>query len=175
MAEPYIAQIYLFAGNFPIRGYANCTGQILSISQNAALFSILGTTYGGDGRTTFALPDLRGRMAMQPGTGPGLPNYSLGQKGGVFQTTLSTNQIPAHSHSCAMPCENQANGDTFDPQNAVPSVVEDKPQLYSTISDSNMLATNTSSVGGNQAVSTQSPFLGINFQIALVGLFPPRN
>ena len=99
MNEPYIAGIVLFAGNFAPRGWAFCNGQILSIAQNTALFSLLGTTYGGNGQTTFALPDLRGRVPIQPGQGPGLPLYDLGEAGGAPTTTLVANNLPAHSHS----------------------------------------------------------------------------
>src|SRR5687768_7076897 len=98
MSEPFIGQIILFGGNFAIRGYALCNGQLLSIAQNTALFSILGTTYGGNGQTTFALPDLRGRAPLHWGQGPGLPNVSLGEVGGSTTQTLTVNQMPAHSH-----------------------------------------------------------------------------
>ena len=96
--EPFIGQIVQFGGNFAPRGWALCDGQLLAISQNAALFSILGTTYGGDGRTTFGLPELRGRLALHPGNGPGLSNYQLGQRSGQEDVSLNVNQIPAHSH-----------------------------------------------------------------------------
>ncbi|TCL10321.1 microcystin-dependent protein [Roseivirga ehrenbergii] len=96
--DPFLGEIVMFAGNFAPRGWAFCDGQLMAISQNTALFSILGTTYGGDGRTTFALPDLRGRAAIHPGTGPGLSNYRLGQRGGVETVTLNQLQIPSHSH-----------------------------------------------------------------------------
>src|SRR5687767_4659649 len=99
MAEPFIAQITLFAGNFAPRGWAFCQGQILSIAQNTALFSLLGTTYGGDGQTTFALPDLRGRVPVGTGQGPGLSPYQAGQKSGVENTTLLSTQMPAHVHT----------------------------------------------------------------------------
>src|SRR5690606_28605047 len=97
--EPFIGMIFIFAGNFEIRDYAFCNGQLLSIAQNTALFSILGTTYGGNGQTTFALPDLRGRTPIHFGQGPGLSNISLGQIGGVESLTLTTSQMPAHVHS----------------------------------------------------------------------------
>ena len=98
MASPFIGQITLFAGNFAPRGWAFCNGQLLSIAQNTALFSILGTTYGGNGQTTFALPDLRGRVPVHAGQGPGLSNYDLGQQGGAESVTLTTAQMPAHTH-----------------------------------------------------------------------------
>src|ERR1043165_3057908 len=99
MAEPFIGQIIMFGGNFQIRGYALCNGQILSIAQNTALFSILGTTYGGNGQTTFALPDLRGRVPMHPGQGPGLSSRTLGEQSGSETVTLLTTQIPGHTHT----------------------------------------------------------------------------
>ena len=107
MAEPFIGQIIMFGGNFAIRGYALCNGQLLSIAQNTALFSLLGTTFGGDGRTTFGLPDLRGRVPVHMGQGPGLTNYSLGQSAGAEQVTLTVNQIPAHTHTATA---NAVNG-----------------------------------------------------------------
>jgi len=99
MATPFIGMIVMFGGNFAPRSWAFCSGQILPIAQNTALFSILGTTYGGNGQTTFALPDLRSRVPIHPGQGPGLSPYSLGQQGGVETVTLTTNQMPAHNHS----------------------------------------------------------------------------
>jgi len=99
MSEPFIAEIGIFAGNFAPRGWAFCNGQILPISQNTALFSLVGTTYGGDGRTTFALPNLQGRAPMHPGTGPGLTTRRLGQSGGVETVTLSEAQMPSHTHT----------------------------------------------------------------------------
>ena len=102
MSEPFIGQIIIFAGNFAIRGYAMCNGQILPIAQNTALFSILGTTYGGNGQTTFALPDLRSRVPLHFGQGPGLSSYDLGQVGGTESVTITTNQMPAHFHSTSV-------------------------------------------------------------------------
>ena len=98
MAEPFIGQIQIFGFNFPPRGWSFCDGQLLPIAQNTALFSLLGTTFGGDGRTTFGLPDLRGRVAIHPGTGPGLPPVTWGQRGGAASTVLTTNQMPNHNH-----------------------------------------------------------------------------
>ena len=98
MSEPFIAEIKIFAGNFAPRGWAFCSGQLLQIAENTALFSLVGTTYGGDGRTTFGLPDLQGRAPMHPGSGPGLSSYRLGPKTGAETVTLSDNQMPSHSH-----------------------------------------------------------------------------
>src|SRR6478672_10112699 len=99
MSEPFLAEIIMFAGNFAPRGWAFCQGQILSIAQNTALFSLLGTTYGGNGQTTFALPDLRGRVPVGTGQGPGLSNYDLGQVSGSESVTLTVSQMPAHNHT----------------------------------------------------------------------------
>ena len=175
MSEPYIGQIIMFAGNFAIRSYANCEGQLLPINQNTALFSILGTTYGGDGRTTFALPDLRGRFATQQGTGPGLPTYRLGERGGIFQKQLATTELPSHNHNYtpqfvnALATDVQPGGKylagnpdpNFAPGSAGPL--------------GNMGQSTTANQGGGQNFSIMNPFLAINFQIALFGLYPPRN
>src|SRR2546423_11874963 len=99
MSEPFLAEIIMFGGNFAPRGWALCNGQILSIAQNTALFSLLGTTYGGNGQTTFALPDMRSRVPIHPGQGPGLSNYSLGQAGGAESTTLIAGNLPPHAHT----------------------------------------------------------------------------
>src|SRR5215213_1184255 len=111
MSEPFIGQIIQFAGNFAIRGYAMCNGQILSIAQNTALFSILGTTYGGNGQTTFALPDLRGRAPIGPGQGPGLPNVELGEMAGTPQVQLLLTNLPMHTH----PLNCAGSADAFGP------------------------------------------------------------
>lgn len=171
MSEPFIGQITMFGGNFAVRNWAFCDGQLLSISQNSALFSILGTTYGGDGRTTFGLPDLRGRIALHQGTGPGLPQYRLGQKGGNHQVALTNpNQLPAHTH--APRGINNAGADETNPAGSSFPVAADDA-YYSGSPNTDMAA--TSSTGASQAFSVQNPYLGINFLIALQGVFPSRN
>ncbi len=171
MAEPFIAQIVMFGGNFAPRGWAFCDGQLLSISSNTALFSILGTMYGGDGRTTFALPELRGRVAIHQGSGPGLPNYNEGARGGSPTHTLTTGQLPAHSHASR---GNKGGGDSTNPSGGVPanSAVVDEDLYHST---SNINMGNTANAGGGQSFSIMQPYLAINFIIALVGIFPSRN
>ena len=120
MADPFIGQIVMFAGNFAPRGWALCDGQLLPIAQNQALFSILGATYGGDGGTSFALPDLRGRVPLHAGQGPGLNDYNLGQQGGVEQVTLNTSNLPAHSYTATTTTRAQSNyGDSASPNNTV--------------------------------------------------------
>ena len=173
MAEPYIGMIIIFAGNFAIRGYALCNGQILSIAQNTALFSILGTTYGGNGQTTFALPDLSGRVPNHFGQGPGLSSYDLGQVGGTESTTLTINQMPAHGH----PFQNLAA--EGDPNSKVPLnnyFAGQTANFYSTTQDGTKMALqNTGNTGGSQPFSLLQPYLTLNFQIALEGIFPSRN
>ena len=122
MSEAFIGEIRMFAGNFPPRGWQFCQGQLLSIAQNTALFSILGTTYGGNGQTTFALPDLRGRYPMQPGQGPGLSPRTLGEQGGSETVTLISNQMPAHTHSHTA---SGAQGDQVTPEGNFNAVLID--------------------------------------------------
>lgn len=166
--DPFIAEIIMFGGNFAPRGWALCDGQLLPISQYSALFSILGTTYGGDGRTTFGLPDLRGRSPVHAGDGPGLSQVRLGEKGGSATTTLAIANLPAHSHN-QRGAEEDAN--SADPGGNVCATTE--ANAYHAAADANMGA--TSNVGNNQAFDNRSPFLVVNFIIALVGTFPSRN
>lgn len=160
MSEPYIAQISLFGGNFAPRGWAFCDGQILSIAQNTALFSLVGTTYGGNGQTTFALPDLRGRVPMHPGQGPGLSNRDLGETGGRETVTLVLNEIPAHTHPIAL---GQGTGGVT------------VGHLGANTSGSAPGSASTGVAGGSQPHENLPPFLCLNFIIALQGVFPSRN
>ena len=171
MSEPFIGEIRIFAGNFAPRGWALCDGQLLDIASHSALFSILGTTYGGDGRTTLGLPELRGRVPVHAGNGPGVDNVSLGQKSGSNTQTLTVNQLPSHSHTLRA---NTLGGSTDDPSAA--SFGEAPDDMYNTSAAT--VAMSSSSIqetGGGQPVSIMQPFLGLNFIIALVGLFPSRN
>jgi microcystin-dependent protein len=167
VSEPFIGSVILFAGNFAPRGWAFCDGQLLSISQNTALFSILGTTYGGNGQTTFALPDLRGRSPIGPRQGPGLANHDLGEEGGVENVTLSINQMPAHSH---LPGASLGEQDTNSPANAIAA----KGGVYGAGSASANMAP-VSAAGGNQPHENRPPYLGLNYIIALEGIYPSRN
>jgi microcystin-dependent protein len=167
MAEPFLGQLLIFAGNFAPQGWAMCNGQLLSIQQNSALFSLLGTTYGGDGVTTFALPDLRGRVPLHFGGGPGLSNYVLGERAGNESVQLLTAQMPAHTHS--QPATG-AGETTNRPNNAVPA----EGGIYGTTSDSSALAA-TTSAGGNQSHENRQPYLVLNYIIALQGIFPSRS
>ncbi|MFX0557710.1 phage tail protein [Maribacter sp. CXY002] len=169
--EPYLAQIILFAGNFAPRGWAFCHGQILPISQNQALFSLLGTIYGGDGRTTFALPDLRGRVPIGVGQGPGLPNYREGQKVGSHITILNTNQLPSHNHGVSMPAKEEANSDV--PNNHF--VAGAGFDGFGTTSDTTMGALPQNNVGANQEINNMQPSQALNYIICLQGIFPSRS
>lgn len=171
--EPIIAQITLFAGNYAPRGYATCDGQILNISQNTALFSLLGTTYGGDGRTTYALPDLRGRVAIHAGTGPGLTARVLGSKGGAQFVALNVNQIPAHNHVVNpkfASAPRQANPAGNYPANLGPS-----NPAYGTPAAGQMGAATVQPAGASAPHNNMQPYLGINYIIAVQGVFPSRN
>jgi microcystin-dependent protein len=168
--EPFIGQIMMFGGNFAPRGWALCDGQLLSISSNTALFSILGTTYGGDGRTTFGLPDLRGRFAMHPGSGPGLSPHNLGEKAG----TESHSSTPFHTHSVAIP-GSSAEGESGQPAGHYLAAGEFPALPYGTGSDTNLAPFNTSSSGGGSSINHLNPYQCVNFIIALQGLYPSRN
>ena len=181
MSEPFIGMIVMFAGNFAPRNWAFCNGQLLSISQNTALFSILGTTYGGNGVTTFALPDLRSRLAMHWGNGQGLSNYNLGQVTGAETVTLTAAQIPAHIHTLTPACnKDEANTDSQSPVGTFPAtqnVNESGYPMYAAAAQGNskMLSTPTGSAGGNQPHPNLQPSLAVTFIICLQGLFPSRN
>lgn len=182
MSEPFIGQIIMFGGNFAPRGWALCDGQLLSISQNTALFSILGTTYGGDGRTTFGLPELRGRGPVHPGNGPGLPSVNLGQKSGQPTTTLNTNNMPSHTHSHTNTFKVGVSTATVNSDDPDEKVLGAGPDFYTngnidaTMSNGSIAGDLTiNNTGNNTAFSNQSPYLAVNFIIALVGIFPSRN
>ena len=157
--EPFIGEIAMFAGNFAPRGWALCNGQLLPIAQNTALFSLLGTTYGGDGRTTFALPDLRGRVPIHAGNGPGLSSYRLGSKGGSETKTLTTLNMPAHAHGVLT--ENNSSAS----QNG---------EVYTTKRGKGVMISGEIT-GGSQSVDIRQPYQTINYIIALNGVFPSRN
>ncbi|MCY1078456.1 phage tail protein [Archangium lansingense] len=174
MSTPFIGQIVMFAGNFAPRGWAFCQGQILPIAQNQALFSILGTTYGGNGQTTFALPDLRGRYPMQPGQGPGLSPRTLGEQGGSETVTLIANQMPAHNHTINVSSQ---DGDTETPVGTVLAADSTGGNLNyrGAPIDGTMNPAAIGIAGGSQPHNNMSPFLCVNFIIALEGVYPSRN
>ena len=188
--EPFIGEIKMFGGNFAPRGYSFCEGQLLPINSYQALFSLLGTIYGGDGRTTFALPDLRGRSPLHFGRGPGLSDIRLGQKGGAEIVTLNQNQIPSHTHAVsagtaafALPCSTQP-GDSDSPAGRIPAVSANGEEQFTQVGNANAqtAAANTNvtgitvgNTGGNQYHENRAPYLAISFIIALQGTFPSRN
>ncbi len=172
MSEPFIAEIRIFAGNFAPRSWAFCNGQLLPISQNTALFSLIGTTYGGDGRTTTALPNLKGRAPMHPGRGPGLTSRRLGQRGGVETVNLSEAQMPNHTHS---PMSQPTPGNRPGPQGttyarAIGAAPYGPANNLVDLSDQALAPT-----GGSQPHNNMQPFLVMNFIIALQGLYPSRS
>jgi microcystin-dependent protein len=174
MTEPYIGEIRMFAGNFAPRGWAFCDGQLLAVSTNDALFSLLGTIYGGDGRTTFGLPDLRGRLPIHFGSGPGLTPRNIGVKAGDEQVTLTTNQLPAHSHQPL-----KASAEPADDANPTgKSLANTSYDLYIQnpipASITNLHDSAITKVGGSQSHSNLQPFLCVHFIIALVGIYPSR-
>lgn len=175
-AYPFIAQVIPFAGNFAPRGWAFCDGQLLPISQNTALFSLVGTIYGGDGRTTMGLPDLRGRAAIHPGRGPGLTAYQLGEKGGQEVVTLNTLEIPQHNHSVNTVAESRAGNLTDPGGNMLASgstIYRSNTPADDVDMDPAMIRQNT--VGANLAHENRPPFLALNYIIALVGTYPSRS
>ena len=171
--EPFIGMIVQFGGNFAPRGWALCDGQLLAISSNSALFSILGTTYGGDGVSTFGLPDLRGRVAVHAGTGPGLSPRRLGQKSGTETQTLTVNQMPSHNHLIQV---NKAVATTGDPVGNVLGHTGAATLIYEGGTPTQtMNPASISNTGASQPVSTVQPFQCVNFIIALQGTYPSRN
>lgn len=175
MSEPFIAEVRIFAGNFAPRSWAFCDGQLLPISNNTALFSLIGTTYGGDGRTTTALPNLQGRAPMHPGRGPGLTSRRLGQKLGVNTVTLNEAQIPSHSHSFRV----HNGGSTTAAPSPTAAVANSRTinawQANTTASLVDMAPESIGTTGGGQAHNNVQPFLSLNFIIALQGLYPSRS
>jgi len=174
MSEAYIGEIRMFGGNFAIKNWAMCNGQTLAISQNTALFSILGTTYGGNGQTTFMLPDLRGRAPVHVGQGNGLTPYQLGEMTGTQTVSLNQSQMPQHTHTYT-PQANNGAGQGARPSGGFVSN-SGSVALYSTTSDGTAMGAQTIGMsGGNQPFSIIQPVLCINFQIVLYGIFPSRN
>jgi len=173
MADPFVAEIRIFPFNFAPRGWAWCDGQLLPLSQNTALFSLLGTTYGGNGKSNFALPNMQGNVPMHPGQGPGLSLYDLGQTGGSETVTLLESEIPAHSHvfNCSgAPADAQqpTNNSPARITGALPYAAPAGAPLVS------MAAEAVAPAGGDQPHNNMMPYLTFYFCIALQGVFPPR-
>lgn len=180
MSQPFLGEIRMFGGNFAPRGWALCNGQLISISQNTALFSILGTTYGGNGTTTFALPNLQGQVAMHWGTSPG-GTFVIGETGGSASVTLTPGQMPGHNHLLNV---NNQGGNVLDPTNALAAEINTgsvkSPQttafgFTNAAATGQMAATAITSAGGSQPHPNMQPFVCVTFIIALQGIFPSRN
>jgi len=174
MADPFVAEIRIFPFNFAPKGWAWCDGQLMPISQNTALFSLLGTTYGGDGKSNFALPNMQGNAPMHPGQGPGLSLHDLGETGGSETVSLLESEIPSHSHAM------RASSDAADNFVAVGNMLA-KPigrgnNLYSTTTTPlvSMSDNALTPAGGDQPHNNMQPYLTLNFCIALQGVYPPR-
>tara|TARA_R110000787_G_scaffold76919_4_gene169366 strand:- start:1053 stop:1652 length:600 start_codon:yes stop_codon:yes gene_type:complete len=198
--DPFIGQIMLFAGNFAPRTWAFCDGALLAISSNTALFSILGTTYGGDGRTTFALPDLRGRTPIGPRRGPGLSDYKLGQRSGVETVTLNTLQIPSHFHTTTnnagldqhVMLSSDVGVNVIPEPGDVPSAAIVAPSLgagddvksFGPLTNANVIqgqqiianaGVTVNPTGGNQSHPNMQPYVAVNYIIAMFGTYPSRS
>lgn len=176
MSDPFVAEIRMFGGNFAPTGWALCNGQLLPLSQNTALFSLVGTYYGGDGKSTFALPNLQGSTPVGKGQGPGLSDYFLGQTGGSAAVTLSEAEMPAHTHNL------RGNFNTADVNDPGPqrSLARSNPgQIYVPAAPpvplTNLSPHTVSAYGGGQPHNNMQPYLTVTFMIALQGVFPPRS
>jgi microcystin-dependent protein len=172
MADPFVAEIRIFPFTFAPRGWAFCNGQLLPISQNTALFSLLGTTYGGDGKSTFALPNLQGNAPMHPGQGPGLSLHALGESGGSQTVTLLQSEIPAHAHSVSA-----SSGPANLQAPAADRVLGRANSNFYLDNPANLVAMAPQALapaGGDQPHNNMQPLLALNFNIALQGVFPPR-
>jgi len=176
MSEPFLGEIRMFGGSFAPRGWAFCNGQIMSIAQNTALFSLLGTTYGGDGQVTFGLPDLRGRVAINPGQGPGLSAYTLGEASGTEHVTLLQTQLPQHTHMVA--CNTGAATQPAPTNNFFASPQDGQGGAgtgYLPTANATMAPNMLLPAGGSAPVEILQPFLCVSFIIALEGIYPSRN
>jgi microcystin-dependent protein len=169
MSDQYVGEIRMFGGNFAINGWAFCNGAALSISQNQALYAVLGTSYGGDGVSTFNLPDLQCRVPVHQGQGAGLQNYVLGQKGGVESVTLNVGQLPSHSHTAV---GSSAGGGSPNPANN--TWATNTTQSFGAAANASMNGASTSQTGGSQPHDNMVNFLAVSFIIALYGIFPSQ-
>ncbi len=190
MSEPFIGEIRAFGFNFAPKGWVKCEGQLLPIQENPALFSLIDNYYGGDGRTTMGVPDLRGRKAIGYGLGPGLQNYRIGENGGYESIPLHASQVPTHDHpatavvNVAAKCTN-AVGDSTEPEGKIPAKSSEGDKIYAGVDpdkdlkanaiDASVTVTVEDNQGGGQAHENRDPFLAISYCMATVGLFPSRN
>ncbi|HVN01418.1 MAG TPA: tail fiber protein [Caulobacteraceae bacterium] len=182
MSSPYVGEIRMFGGNFAPAGWAFCSGQLMAISENPTLFQLIGTTYGGDGQNTFALPDLQGRLPVHQGTGPGLSPYVIGQQAGTESVTLTVNQIPSHNHNLVASTDvatlTNPSGGYFATAPTVPPSAQ--AALYVTNgapapTTGNLTANSVGQTGGSQPHDNVMPFLCVSFIISLFGIFPSQN
>jgi microcystin-dependent protein len=172
MSDQFVAEIRIFPFNFPPTGWAFCDGQLMPISQNTALFSLLGTVYGGDGKSTFALPDMQGNAPMQPGQGQGLSLRDLGEMSGVESITLLVSEIPVHTHSLRASVD---PGDNIVPGPTISLAESTGANIYHTATDNNMMAFQAlPPAGGGLPHNNMQPYLTLNFCIAMQGIFPQR-
>lgn len=176
MSDPFVAEIRIFPFNFPPKGWAFCDGQLMPLSQNTALFSLLGTTYGGDGKSTFALPNLQGSAPMHPGQGPGLSLHDLGEQGGSETVTLLESEIPLHAHTVGRALD--APGNSLTPVNSIWAQAGSVRAVVNSYHPGAPTGAMKSDViqpaGGDSPHNNMQPFLTLNFCIALQGIFPPR-
>ena len=175
MSSPFVGEIRMFGGNFAPAGWAFCQGQLMPISENDTLFNLIGTTYGGDGQETFALPDLQGRIPIHAGTGTDGITYQIGEKSGVESVTLTTNQIPAHNH---IPVASADAGTVANPANAIFAAAGTGDQMYGTPPTNPAGALMNNAIlptGGSQPHENMGPFLCISFILSLFGIFPSQN
>ena len=174
MSDPFLGEIRIFAGNYAPQNWAFCNGQLLSPAQNDALFSLLGTLYGGDGRNSFGLPDMRGRLPVHFGTGPALTPRPIGQRTGTETVTLTTDQVPSHNHSL-LASNNSSTSTTLAGNVLAKGLTNDNFYINDGSTAVSLLADSVSSSGGGQAHPNIMPYLCLNFIISLVGYYPPRN
>ena len=175
MSNPFLAEIRIFPFNFAPKGWAFCAGQVLPISQNTALFSLLGTTYGGDGKSNFALPNMQGNAPMFWGQGPGLSLHDIGETGGSQTVTLLQSEIPAHSHNVM--ADNLFDGTAPSPGPTLCFAKASTGTPYSNVTNTNVVQFNDNAIapaGGDQAHNNMQPYLTLNYCIALQGVYPPR-
>jgi len=175
MDEAYIGSIVLFAGNYAPQGWALCNGTIMQITQYQALFAVIGATYGGDGRTTFALPDLRGRVPAHAGQGTGLDAITLGQAVGTNRNTLTVSQLPMHNHALNANAGTSGRGLAILPTSNFPAQNADATGNYAPTADVQMNTATIGITGANAPVNNMQPTLGLNYIICLQGIFPPRD
>ena len=176
MSEPFIAEVKIFAGNFAPRGYAFCDGQLLQIAQNTALFSLVGTIYGGDGRTTPQLPNLKDRIPIHPGQGPGLPRYTLGERGGQATHALTAAENPNHNHQLFGSSDETDEEGEQNVANNLTGTTDQSTKFYRNTGTSvNMAAEAIVAEGGSQAHENRQPFQGLIYIIALTGTYPSRS